>query len=160
MLMQVGDPDIDHKCWQRPEDMDEKRPSFKLTTKSPGSDIAGEVAAAMASASLVFRKDNASYSDELLTHAKELFDFADSHQGLYTVSFPDAETYYNSTGYGDELLWAASWLLHATGKEKYLTYVTGSAGENFAEWGEAPAWFSWDNKLPGVQVCHLKLILG
>ena len=133
--------------------MDEQRPSLKLTTKSPGSDIAAEVAAAMASASLVFRKDDASYSSELVKHAKELFKFADSYQGLYTASFPAGETYYNSTGYGDELLWAASWLFHATGKEEYLTYVTGPAGENYAEWGEAPAWFSWDNKLPGVQVC-------
>ncbi|GJY00767.1 endoglucanase 2-like protein [Tanacetum coccineum] len=59
--------------------------------------------------------------------------------------------YYNSTGYGDELLWAASWLYHATTDQTYLDYVTGTNGESFANWGSR-TWFSWDDKLPGTQL--------
>lgn len=152
LYFQVGDPDIDHKCWQRPEDMTEARPSLKLNASFPGSEVAGEVAAAMASASLVFRKDSPSYSATLLKHARELFQFANTSRGSYTTSYPQEQTYYNSTGYGDELLWAASWLFYATGEDNFLSYVSGTDGQLYAEWGQAPAWLSWDNKLPGVQV--------
>ena len=37
---------------QRPENYTEFRPTFKVTVGSPGSDVAAEVAAAMAAASL------------------------------------------------------------------------------------------------------------
>ncbi|KAI5082886.1 hypothetical protein GOP47_0002629 [Adiantum capillus-veneris] len=152
LYFQVGDPSIDHACWQRPEDMDDSRPSYMLNTSMPGSEVAAEVAAAMASASLVFRKDQASYSENLLKHARELFHFANTSRDSYTSSYPVEQTYYNSTSYGDELLWAASWLYHATGEDNFLTYATGSDGELYAEWEKAPAWLSWDNKVPGVQV--------
>ncbi|KAH7430878.1 hypothetical protein KP509_08G018500 [Ceratopteris richardii] len=151
LYFQVGDPAIDHACWQRPEDMDEFRPSYILNSTLPGSEVAAEVAAAMASASLVFRDDQ-TYSSKLLKHARELFEFANSSRISYTSSYEVDQTYYNSTSFGDELLWAASWLYHATGEESFLSYVTGSDGELYAEWEKAPAWLSWDNKVPGVQV--------
>lgn len=146
----MGDPDLDHKCWDRPEDMTEKRPLIQINASTPGTEVAAESAAAMASASLVFKSDS-TYSSLLLKHAKELFTFADKHRGSYSENIPEVQTYYNSTGYGDELLWAASWLYHATKDNTYLDYVTGSNGESFANWG-SPTWFSWDDKLPGTQV--------
>lgn len=151
LIIQVGDPDADHKCWDRPEDMTEKRPLTQVNTTSPGSDVAAETAAAMASASLVFKPIDSTYSDLLLKHAKQLFTFADKHRGSYSMSIPEVQIYYNSTGYGDELLWAASWLYHATKDKSYFDYVTGKNGEEYANWG-SPTWFSWDNKLAGTQV--------
>ncbi|PON70751.1 Glycoside hydrolase [Parasponia andersonii] len=151
LIVQVGNPEKDHKCWDRPEDMTEKRPITEVNTSSPGSDVAGETAAAMASASLVFKKSDPTYSSTLLKHAKQLFTFADKHTGSYSESIPDVQMYYNSTGYRDELLWAASWLFHATGDHSYLDYVTGENGQEFANFG-SPTWFSWDNKLAGTQV--------
>lgn len=148
LYIQVGDPDIDHKCWQRPEDMTEKRPLVQINTSVPGTEVAAETAAAMAAASLVFKPP---YSSTLLKHAKQLFTFADKHRGSYSENIPKVATYYNSTGYGDELLWAATWLYHATGDQSYHDYVTGENGDEFASWGN-PTWFSWDNKLAGVQV--------
>ncbi|KAJ6953507.1 endoglucanase 2-like [Populus alba x Populus x berolinensis] len=145
----VGDPEIDHGCWERPEVMSEKRPLTQINTSSPGTEVAAETAAALASASLV-------YSSTLLKHAKELFTFADKYRGSYSESIPEVSTYYNSTGYGDELLWAASWLYHATGDKSYLQYVTGKNGEVFAQW-ESATWFSWDNKLAGTQVLLSRL---
>ena len=147
----MGDPDADHKCWDRPEDMTEKRPLIQVNTSFPGSDVAAETAAAMASASLVFKPIDSTYSDLLLKHAKQLFTFADKYRGSYSMSIPEVQTYYNSTGYGDELLWAASWLYHATKDKSYFDYATGKNGEEYANWG-SPTWFSWDNKLAGTQV--------
>ncbi|URD92248.1 Glycosyl hydrolase family 9 [Musa troglodytarum] len=151
LYVQVGDPDIDHKCWERPETMKEKRPLTQVNKSIPGTDVAAETAAAMAAASLVFKTRNVTYSDLLLQHAEKLFTFADSYRGSYSVSFPQVQKYYNSTGYGDELMWAASWLYHATGDQTYLSYVTVQNGNAFADWGR-PTWFSWDDKRAGTQV--------
>lgn len=151
MWLKVGDPDLDHKCWQRPEVMTEERPLIQINTSFPGTDVAAETAAAMASASLVFRKINSSYSKLLLMHAQQLFAFADTYRGSYSVSIPQVQTYYNSTGYGDELLWAATWLYHATGDLTYLKYATEQNGPAFANWG-SPSWFSWDDKHAATQV--------
>ncbi|KAL6010333.1 hypothetical protein ACLOJK_000764 [Asimina triloba] len=151
LYIQVGDPEKDHECWERPETMSEKRPLTQINTSYPGSEVAAETAAALASASLVFKDINTSYSDLLIEHADGLFTFADTHRGIYSASIPQVQTYYNSTGYTDELLWAAAWLYHATGDESYLFYATVDNGDKFAEWG-TPSWLSWDNKLPGAYV--------
>ncbi|KAF4371854.1 hypothetical protein F8388_009256 [Cannabis sativa] len=72
-------------------------------------------------------------------------------QDSLNVSFPQVQEFYNSTGYGDELLWAAAWLYHATRDESYLSYVTEINGQAFANWGSL-SWFSWDDKHAGTQV--------
>lgn len=69
---QVGDGASDHFCWQRPEDMSTPRTAYKLDESHPGSDLAGETAAALAAASIAFKTYNSSYSDLLLVHAKEV----------------------------------------------------------------------------------------
>lgn len=70
--MQVGDGDSDHLCWQRPEDMTTSRQAYAISPDRPGSDLAGETAAAMAAASIAFRSSNPSYADELLFHARQV----------------------------------------------------------------------------------------
>ncbi|XWS45539.1 hypothetical protein CRYUN_Cryun15aG0145100 [Craigia yunnanensis] len=150
LYIQVGDPELDHKCWERPEIMSEKRPLIQVNTSFPGTEVAAETAAAMASASLVFKNIDPAYSDSLLKQAQQLFTFADTYRGSYSNSVPQVQKFYNSTGYGDELLWAASWLYHATQDESYLRYVTVLKGQGFANW--EITWFSWDDKLAGTQV--------
>jgi endoglucanase len=59
-----------------------------------GSDLASETAAALAAASIVFQKSNSSYANILLTHAKQLFDFANKYRGKYTESITDAKGSY------------------------------------------------------------------
>ncbi|KAK3131278.1 hypothetical protein QOZ80_6BG0504430 [Eleusine coracana subsp. coracana] len=151
LYIQVGDPKADHKCWERPETMAEKRPLMKITAKAPGSDVAAETAAAMAAASLVYKPINETYSSTLLDHAERLFAFADKHRGAYTHTFPELSAFYNSTTYQDELLWAATWLYHATGNRSYLSYATGKNGKDFGDLGN-PRYFSWDDKRAGTQV--------
>ncbi|KAK8687325.1 hypothetical protein V6N13_086150 [Hibiscus sabdariffa] len=157
LYIQVGDPEIDHKCWERPETMSERRPVTQVNASFPGTEVAAETAAALASASLVFKNDDPAYSGSLLMHAQQLFTFADTYRGSYSISIPKVQEFYNSTGYGDELLWAASWLYHATQDDSYLRYVTELNGQSFAD-PENTTWFSWDDKLAGVQVLLSRIL--
>nr|GMC52227.1 endoglucanase 2-like [Ipomoea batatas] len=151
LYIQVGDPKSDHKCWEKPESITKARPLIQVNTSAPGTEVAAETSAAMAAASLVFKSSDSDYSALLLKHAKELFAFAEKHRASYSKSIPQVAAYYNSTGYGDELLWAATWLYHATGDEMYYDFATGDDADEFVQWG-SPTWFSWDDKFPGAQV--------
>ncbi|CAN8325676.1 unnamed protein product [Cochlearia groenlandica] len=143
LYTQVGDGNSDHSCWERPEDMDTQRTLYKISSSSPGSEVAGEAAAALASASIVFKSVDSNYSSKLLNHAKYLFEFADKYRGSYQASCP---FYCSYNGYQDELLWAATWLYKATGEEKYIDYVISNQG-----WSQTVNEFSWDNKFAGAQ---------
>lgn len=140
----------DHYCWMRPEDIDYKRPVEEC---HGCSDLAAEMAAALASASIVF-KDNKAYSQKLVHGAKTLFRFSREQRGRYSVG-NDAENFYNSTMYWDEFIWGGAWLYYATGNSSYLQLATtpGLAKHAGAFWG-GPDYgvFSWDNKLAGAQV--------
>ncbi|KAL2547627.1 Endoglucanase 6 [Forsythia ovata] len=156
---EVGDGNTDHYCWQRPEDMTTSRAAYKIDPSNPGSDLAGETAAAMAAASIVFHRYNPSYANELLEHAYQLFDFADKYRGKYDGSITVAQKYYRSvSGYADELLWAAAWLYKASNKEYYLNYL-GSNGDALGGTGWAMTEFGWDVKYAGVQTLVSKFLM-
>ncbi|PIA64197.1 hypothetical protein AQUCO_00201464v1 [Aquilegia coerulea] len=156
---QVGDGNSDHYCWERAEDMTTPRTAYKVDADHPGSDLAGETAAAMAAASIAFKAYNSSYSSLLLVHAKQLFSFADRFRGKYDNSIPSAHQFYASvSGYSDELLWAATWLYRATGEEYYLKYVVDNA-VSMGGTGWAVGEFSWENKYAGVQILLAQVLM-
>ncbi|KAL2609249.1 hypothetical protein R1flu_027822 [Riccia fluitans] len=97
LYVQVGSPPTDHNCWERPEDMDTPRNLLQVNASFPGSDVAGETAAAMAAASIVLRATDNAYAEKLITSATQ-----------------------------DELLWAAAWLYKATKVSTYLDYVVNN----------------------------------
>lgn len=143
----------DHYCWMRPEDIDYPRP---VTECHSCSDLAAEMAAALAAASIVF-KDNKAYSQKLVHGAKTLFRFSRDQRGRYSAGGgSDAALFYNSTSYWDEFVWGGAWMYYATGNSSYLQLATtpGLAKHAGAFWG-GPDYgvFSWDNKLAGAQVC-------
>lgn len=86
VFFQVGDPFDDHNCWERPEDMDTSRKVYSVDANSPGSEVAGETAAALAAASMVFRKRDPPYAQRLLENAIKAFEFADTYKGSYSDS--------------------------------------------------------------------------
>lgn len=86
LYVQVGDAVVDHKCWIRPEDLPSPQPVYKVTPSAPGSDVAGETAAALAAASRVFKPLDADYGQRLLDTAKAAFAFADKHKAKYSDS--------------------------------------------------------------------------
>ncbi|PKA65526.1 Endoglucanase 11 [Apostasia shenzhenica] len=156
---EVGDGDTDHYCWQRPEDMTTPRRAYRIDAERPGSDLAGETAAAMAAAAIVFRRSNPHYAGLLLHHAEQLFEFGDRRRGRYDGSVETAKGYYGSvSGYKDELLWAALWLKKATGKTDYLDYAVSNAADLGGTRWEMTE-FSWDVKYAGLQILAAKMLL-
>ncbi|XP_062088626.1 endoglucanase 13-like [Humulus lupulus] len=152
---EVGESDSDHQCWQRPEDMTTLRTIYMIDDHHPGSDLAAETAAAFAAASIVFRSIHMiGYSFQLLNHAKQLFAFGQKSPGIYQTSIPDAGKVYASSGYQDEMLWAAAWLYRATSKQEYLDYLSSSSDS-----GGVRTTFSWDDKYVGAQVLVAKLLM-
>lgn len=147
----------DHYCWMRPEDIDYPRP---VTLCSTCSDLAAEMAAALASASIVF-KDNKAYSQKLVHGARTLYQFARNQRGRYSEG-TEASIFYNSTMYWDEFVWGGAWLYYATGNNSYLQIATHPkmAKHAGAFWG-GPDYgvLSWDNKLTGAQVLLSRLRL-
>ncbi|CAL9528869.1 Endoglucanase E-4 [Actinosynnema sp. ALI-1.44] len=119
---QVGAGNPDHAWWGPAEVMRMARPAYKVDASCPGSDLAGEYAAALAASSMVFKPTDPAYAATLLTHAKQLYTFADTYRGKYSSCITDAASFYNSwSGYQDELVWGAIWLYRATGDAAYLT---------------------------------------
>ncbi|XP_076927969.1 endoglucanase 12-like [Bidens hawaiensis] len=143
----------DHTCWQRPEDMDYKRTSQLITS---GADLSGEMAAALAAASIVF-KDDVAYSKKLVQGASKVWAFARSsaRRSRYSRGNPFIEPYYNSTGYYDEYMWGSAWMYYATGNSSYLTLATTAGlfrnrialNDNLSQ-----RVLSWDNKSPAAML--------
>jgi len=135
------------------KDIDYVRPVTECHTCS---DLAAEMAAALAAASIVF-KDNKAYSEKLVHGARTLFSFSRQQRGRYSVG-TEAAIFYNSTMYWDEFIWGGAWLYYATGNSSYLQLATtrGLAKHAGAFWG-GPDYgvLSWDNKLAGAQVSFL-----
>ncbi|KAL8456638.1 hypothetical protein ACS0TY_034755 [Phlomoides rotata] len=154
---QVGNGDTDHLYWQWPEDMTTSRRAYRVDEKNPRTEVAAETVAAMAAASIVFRKTKPQYSELLLEHAHQLFEFGDKYRGKYDESIEGVKGYYLSTsGYKDELLWGSIWLYKATDDinnnyNNYFNYLIEN-GEAFGGTTWAITEFSWDVKYAGVQL--------
>eukprot|EP00250_Pteridium_aquilinum_P004222 c14446_g2_i1 orf=3-1088(-) len=157
----VGSPldtNNDHTCWERPEDMDYDRPTVSCTACS---DLAAEMAAALAAASIVF-KDDRSYTQELLHGAEVVYRFARDagRRGRYSAPGTDASFFYNSTGYWDEYMWSSAWLYFASGNSTYLNLATNlqlAKNAHAIDTSLDTRVFSWDNKVPGAQVILSRL---
>ena len=157
---QVSEKSQDHNFWMSPEMVDVhplygERQSFKLSTSKPGTEVACETAAALASASMIFKDSDPAYSATLLRHAKELYDFGDKYRGKYNEEggIPATGT-YSSGGYQDELTWGALWLYKATGEKKYLDKAIAEYTQPDFLWS-----IVWDDKSYGNMVL-LSIITG
>jgi hypothetical protein len=144
---QVGNGELDHNYWGRPEDMTMARPAYRLTSTAPGSDLAGETAAALAAGYLVYRETDSAYGFRLLDHARRLYDFAYNYRARYSDSITDARNYYASSGYNDELAWGAAWLYRATGEAVYLTRALEFTSTTEVAWA-----YDWDSKIVAAQL--------
>jgi endoglucanase len=133
------------------------RPAFKIDARNPGSDLAGEAAAALAASSVLFASEDAAYTQRLLAHAKTLFDFADRYRGTYTDAIPSARAFYSShSGFYDDLVWSATWLYRATGETEYLRKAESLYAGYLAN--AAMHWtHSWDDKSYGATILLAKL---
>lgn len=155
LYVQVGDGEADHKWWGPAEVMTMARPSHKITASCPGSDVAAETAASLASASILFKSEDPTYAASLVTHAKQLYSFADQYRGSYSDCVTAASAYYKSwSGYQDELVWGAYWLYKATGDASYLSKAEteyDKLGTENQSTTKSYKWtVAWDNKQFGM----------
>lgn len=162
---QVGAGGPDHSWWGSAEvlDYEMSRPSFAITPSCPGSDLAGETAAAMAASSILFRNaGDTAYADLLVSKAEKLYDFADTYRGKYSDCITDVGAFYNSwSGYNDEIVWGAIWLYRATGDASYLAKAEAEYANLNTE-PQSPVksyrWtHAWDDKGYGSYVLLAKL---
>ncbi|KAL4398298.1 hypothetical protein AHAS_Ahas01G0277900 [Arachis hypogaea] len=108
-------------CWMRLKDIDYPR---AVTECHQGcSDLAAEMAAALAVASIVF-KDDKSYAEKLVHGATTLFKFSRDGRGKFSAAGSKAGRLYNSTSYWDEFIWGGAWMYYATGNSLYLKLAT------------------------------------
>jgi hypothetical protein len=150
---QVGNGGSDHGWWGPAEVMTMDRPAYKIDASCPGSDLAGETAAAMAAGSMLFEGTDPGYASTLLSHAKQLYSFADSNRGRYSDCIKDAAGYYRSfSGYNDELVWGAIWLYRATGDASYLTKAETLYAQTGPGTGVYQGTHDWDDKTAGSSV--------
>lgn len=77
--------------------MTTSRAAYRIDPSHPGSDLAGETAAAMAAASIVFRRYNPSYSAELLKHAYQVSYLLSSFWILFYLAYFQCESYSVTT---------------------------------------------------------------
>ncbi|WP_117211705.1 glycoside hydrolase family 9 protein [Allorhizocola rhizosphaerae] len=159
---QVGHGGQDHAWWGPAEVMKMARPAYKIDASCGGTDLAAETAAAMAASSMVFRPTDAAYANTLVTHATQLYNFADTVRKKYHECITDAQGYYQSwSGFNDELVWGAIWMYRATGQQSYLD----KARQYYANLGTEPQstiksykWTQdWDDKSYGSYVLMAKL---
>jgi chitodextrinase len=142
--------------------MQMSRPAFKVSTACPGSDLAGETAAALAAASMAFRPTDPSYANTLLSHARQLYSFADTYRGKYSDCITDAAGFYNSwSGYNDELVWGAIWLYRATNEAAFLDkaqdYYANLSNQQQTTIKSYKWTIAWDDKSYGCYVLLAKL---
>jgi hypothetical protein len=149
---QIGEGGADHAYWGRPEEMTMARPAYKITAANPGSDLAGETAAALAAASIYFKaQGEESYANTCLEHARQLLDFADKYRGKYTDAIPAGGFYDSWSGYNDEIVWAAAWIAKASGDAGDKSRAIQLYGEMGAATAN-PTEISWDDKYAMLQL--------
>jgi hypothetical protein len=146
---QSGNGHSDHSYWGSAETMTMSRPSYKVDTSNPGSDLAAETAAALAAISILFSEEDPNYAAELRSHAEALYTFADTYRGKYSDSITNARDFYASSGYQDELVWGALWLNLATAEGDWLD----KAKLEYPAMPQGSSWtLSWDDKAYGCYV--------
>jgi|LSQX01.1.fsa_nt_gb hypothetical protein len=172
---QVGMTAIDHNNWVPIEvsHITNDRSAIKIDERNPGTEVAMDVAAAMAASSILFRSTDPAYADTLLTHAEQLYKFGDTNKGKFsdTIAKTDpqgAAAYTSHSGYDDELVWGSIWLYK--GKEaktpgsgsayleKAKTYYNNLGNEGIQPVKKYKWTHCWDDKAYGSYVYMSKIL--
>ena len=82
---------------------------------------------------------DAAYADACITKAKLLYTFGTKYEGFYHNAVPDAASFYRSSSYHDDLVFAAIALYEATGDATYLADAEARANDGRMSWG------TWNN---------------
>jgi hypothetical protein len=147
LVVQIGLGPVAHSAWTRPQDQPgQPFPVFELGTRTPGADVAGAVAAALAASAMAVNATDRSRANAYLSAARTAYTFGKAYPGRYTDGFEPARAYYRSVSYLDDMAFAAAWLWRATGQAAYLTDARAYLRRHLAEEGMPWAGVDWDNQ--------------
>ena len=122
LVLQIGRTEgsrHDHSVWVPAEVVDRvtDRPTYRVTVKVPGPDVAGHLTAGWAACSVAFRNAGESeLADQLLNQARKLFRSADEFRGqsgkhlLPDGTIGSGVLYRDLVNSADKVAWAACWL--------------------------------------------------
>lgn len=169
VIFQVGNGKIDHTWWGSVElyqyGMEDSGTSYEsareiLKSSEGCAAVFGEMAAALASGycALDGRIDS-SKREEYLEHAENIFKLADASQSNDVYNKTDAQGFYQSRHFYDELFYAANWLYIATGNNSYLDKAEGYIPYLDKELGDASqlkyTWaHCWDDVMQGGMLLY------
>ncbi|XP_077990256.1 endoglucanase 4-like [Glandiceps talaboti] len=148
---QVGDANVDHTYWQRPEDLTYEREAFCIKGKKKGSDVVSITAAALASCAVAFTEaGQGDLAEPYRDEAEELYKYATKIKGTYP-----ADKYYKNIKWEDEMVYAATWLYLATDDADYLEEAE-KMFDDYGQWGRSWA-FSWGDAREGTKLLLYKI---
>ncbi|KAI8339118.1 Six-hairpin glycosidase-like protein [Chlamydoabsidia padenii] len=150
LYVQVGSGHIDNNYWGPDTDIPNPRPSYAITTKETGTDVAAMTAAALASASYLFRNlmNDTDYATTLTNAAQSIYTLAETQPfQIYTKSVSAAVGLYQTSNYASQLVYGALWLYKATNNtiyrdkaaQYYDQYKLGSSSSSVTpmDWSDA-----------------------
>ncbi|WVQ78882.1 hypothetical protein IAT38_000973 [Cryptococcus sp. DSM 104549] len=170
LFVQVADTEVDNDYWGGDEDIPTPRPAYQINSSFPGTDAWSSASAAFSIASLLYTPSisyntsssaspptspslaNSTYSAQLLSHAKTLYETANSTspRATYYDTLGEEVAAYASSGWKDDLCLSALALALATNDSAYYAdaynyYVQYSLS------GLQQVW-NWDSSVPAVYV--------
>ena len=169
VVYQVGIGKDDHTWWG-PVDLLEygmednshtiKESRAALTASSGCSAVFGEMAAALAAGSAALDGDiDASKKANYIKHAENIYKIAKTSPSDSVYNKSDAQGFYQSSHFYDELFYAANWLYIATGDKTYLDDAKGyipNLGKMLGEGNTlAYGWaHCWDDNMQGAMLLY------
>ncbi len=169
VIYQVGNGTIDHTWWGPVElirygmedsgtDYDKARAVLKSSEGCAA--VFGEMSAALASGycALDGRIDEKKRID-YLAHAENIFKIADASPSNDVYNKSDAQGFYQSRHFYDELFYAANWLYVATGDKEYLQKAESYIPNLDRELGDSTqlkyTWaHCWDDVMQGAMLLY------
>ncbi|HPY85021.1 MAG TPA: glycoside hydrolase family 9 protein [Ruminococcus flavefaciens] len=169
VVYQVGIGKDDHTWWGPVELLEygmednshtvaESRAALKSSKGC--SAVFGEMAAALAAGAAALDGDiDASKKADYLKHAENIYKIAKTSPSDDVYNKSDAQGFYQSSHFYDELFYAANWLYIATGDKGYLSDAEAfkpNLGEMLGE-GDTPAYgwcHCWDDNMQGGMLLY------
>ncbi len=148
-VYQVGNGQMDHTWWGPVElleygmkDNGADYQKARAALRGTDSAVCGEMAAALAAGSCAL-KGRSDRTAEYLKHAENLFRLADETRSDEAYSNSDANGFYRSSHFYDELFYAANWLYLATGSQSYLDKAASYIPNLGKELGSDELKYTW-----------------
>ena len=149
VVYQVGIGKEDHTWWGACELVEDGMQDNGVSERGylegrDASAVTGQMAAALAAGSVAL-KDRIPdvVCADYLSHAENLFKMADADRSDAGYNTSDAQGFYQSSAFYDDLFYAANWLYIATGKSSYLDKAASYIPFLGRELGSDTLKYSW-----------------